>query len=172
MRKRVFGKRFKKDTNQRKALFRSLINGLIINGRISTTEAKAKAIKGKVEKLITEAKNKGEQARDNLLRNLNPDIADKIIKQIAPRFKERPGGYTRILRLGTRLKDNARMVLLEFVESSELQNENVLEKAAVKKGSDNTDKKKEVKKTKKEITALKKVGDKKNEKSNTSDKKK
>lgn len=171
MRKRVFGRRFKRNVNQRKALFKSLINSLVINGRIQTTEAKAKAIKGEVEKLITKARNKGDQARDHLLRHLNPDIVDKILLEIAPRFKGRPGGYTRILRLGTRMKDNARMVLLEFVESSEiLQTEaggKVEPEAKVLKAKDiKTEKAENKKKTVKKETKAK------NEKSDKTNKKK
>ncbi len=74
MRKLVFGRRFKRDTNQRKALFKSLIHGLVINGRIQTTEAKAKAVKGEVEKLITKAKKRGESAKDSLLKYINQEI--------------------------------------------------------------------------------------------------
>lgn len=117
MRKKIFGRRFKKDVNQRKALFRSLMHALIINEKIKTTEAKAKSIKGEIEKLVTKAKNKGDVAKNVLLSHLaNEEMVDKLINEIAPRFKERPGGYTRILRLEKRLKDNSQMVILEWVE--------------------------------------------------------
>lgn len=118
MRKRVFGRKFKRTANQRKALLKSLVHSMILVGRIKTTEAKAKAIKAKVEKLVTKARNKGEEARNDLIRDLaNHDIVEKLISNIAPRFKDRTGGYTRILRLGRRVKDNSPMVLLEWVES-------------------------------------------------------
>jgi len=132
---------------RRKALFRSLIRGLVLHGRIKTTEAKAKAIKGEVEKFVTKAKKRGEEAEYHLLKNLSHDLVIKIISEIAPRFKERQGGYTRIIRLGRRLKDNAEMVLLEWVEGEEVkdQGSNIkdTEESLVKKV------KKEVKKTEK-----------------------
>lgn len=117
MRKKNFGRHFKRTTNQRKGLFRSLMNSLILNERIKTTEAKAKSIKSEVEKLVTKAKNDGEAGKNILLSHLpNEDVVNKLIAEIAPRFKERPGGYTRILRLEKRLKDNSQMVLIEWVE--------------------------------------------------------
>lgn len=117
MRKRIFGRRLRRDTNERKALFRSLMDGLVLHGKIKTTEAKAKAIKGEIEKLVTAAKNKGEESKGLIMSHLaNEIVADKIIKEIAPLFKTRPGGYTRILRLAPRVKDAAQMVLLTWVE--------------------------------------------------------
>jgi large subunit ribosomal protein L17 len=117
MRKNVFGRKFKRTSNQRKGLFRSLMYAMILNGRIKTTEAKAKSIKGALEKLVTKAKNKGEGARNDLMRDLvQHDMVDKLITNIAPRFATRPGGYTRILRVGSRRKDNTAMVLLEWVD--------------------------------------------------------
>ncbi|HVZ67158.1 MAG TPA: 50S ribosomal protein L17 [Patescibacteria group bacterium] len=117
MRKQIFGRKFKRDTNERKALFRSLMNGLVLNGSIKTTEAKAKAIKGDVEKLVTMGKNKGESSRRILTARLaNEKVADKILAEIAPKFATRPGGYTKILRLGNRVKDNAPYVMLTWVE--------------------------------------------------------
>ena len=117
MRKRNFGRHLKRTTNQRKGLFRSLMNSLILNERIKTTEAKAKSVKSEIEKLVTKAKNDGEMGKNVLLSHLpNESIVNKLIVDIAPRFKERPGGYTRILRLEKRLKDNSQMVLLEWVE--------------------------------------------------------
>lgn len=118
MRKRVFGKKLKRTTNQRKALFRSLTQALVLHGRIKTTEAKAKSIKGEVEKLITYAKNNKDNAPHYLQRHVHPKTAAGIIK-IAPVFANRPGGYTRIVRIGNRTKDNAAMVLLEFVEKTD-----------------------------------------------------
>lgn len=117
MRKRVFGRRFKKDINQRKALFRGLMRSLIIHEGIKTTEAKAKAIKGQFEKYITKAR-KGEVSRYHLLKHLPKESVDKLIEDIGPRFENRSGGYTRIIKLGNRTKDNARMVLLELIEKS------------------------------------------------------
>src|SRR3990167_3135539 len=100
MKKRVFGRQFNRTTNHRKALLRSLIRSLVLYGRIHTTEAKAKAVKGEAEKMITLARNKGESAKAYLDKGFPADIMNKIIHEIAPKFEKRPGGYTRIVRLG------------------------------------------------------------------------
>lgn len=118
MRKKIFGRRLKRDIHQRKSLFRSLMRELILQERIKTTEAKAKSIKGEIEKHVTKAKVQGEAARVHLQKTFQQDIVDKIINDIAPRFSDRPGGYTRIVRLGNRVKDNAPMVYIEWVEKS------------------------------------------------------
>ncbi len=119
MRKQIFGRRLKRDVNQRKALFRSLMRELVIHERIQTTEAKAKSIKSEIEKHVTKAKNLGDNARVHLQKHFQHDVVEKIVADIAPRFKERPGGYTRIIRLGNRTKDNASMVFIEWVEKGE-----------------------------------------------------
>lgn len=111
MLKRVYGRKFNKDINQRKALFKGLMRSLALNESIKTTESKAKAIKGEFESHITKAK-KGEVARYHLLKHLSEDAVDRLVKDIAPRMKDRNGGYTRIIRLGNRVKDNAEMVML------------------------------------------------------------
>src|SRR3989344_6338909 len=116
MKKNIFGRRFKRDTKQRKALFKSLISSLVLNERIRTTEAKAKAIKADVDKLITRVKKGEDGARRLLAKSLSKDALEKLITKVAPRFKERPGGYTRIIRLGKRVSDHASMVIMEWVE--------------------------------------------------------
>lgn len=117
MRKRIFGRRLKRNTKERKALFRSLMNSMVLYGKIRTTEAKAKSIRGELEKLVTLAKTKGEDSKNLLISRLaNSLVADKIISDIAPKFASRPGGYVRIVKMGPRLKDGARMVLLTWVE--------------------------------------------------------
>ncbi len=120
MKKNVFGRQFKRDKNQRTALFKGLMAALIINGRIKTTQEKAKAIKGEIEKLVTKSK-KGEVSRRLLQKVLAPNLADKLIKEIGPRFSKRPGGYTRIIRIGRRLSDNASTVFIEWVEGETVQ---------------------------------------------------
>lgn len=130
MHKRVFGRKFNKDTNQRKALFKGLMRSLALNESIKTTESKAKAIKGEFESHITKAK-RGEEARYHLVKHLSEDAVDRLIKDIAPRMKDRNGGYTRIIRMGARTKDNAEMVLFELVEKGE--NTVEIKKKAVKK---------------------------------------
>lgn len=116
MRKNVFGRQFKRDSRMRKALFRSLMREIILNGQIKTTEAKAKAIKGELEKHVTKAKVQGQASLVHLQKDFQQDVALRLINDIAPKFKDRPGGYTRIIRLGNRLKDNAPIVIMEWVE--------------------------------------------------------
>jgi large subunit ribosomal protein L17 len=118
MRKQIFGRRLKRDTNERKALFRSLMTGLILHGKIRTTEAKAKSIKSSVEKLVTIGKTKGDDAKRQLMKSLASEKAsDKIIAEIAPKFENRTGGYTRILKIGNRKKDGASLVLMSWTET-------------------------------------------------------
>lgn len=120
MRKNVFGRKFKRDVNERKALFKSLMSSLVLRERIKTTEAKAKAIKGDVDKLITTAKKNQDNARRFLTKSLSPDALEKLIIKVVPRFKNRQGGYTRIIRLGKRVSDHAQMVVMEWVEKEAL----------------------------------------------------
>lgn len=116
MKKNVFGRKFNRDTNERKALFKGLISSLVLNERIKTTEPKAKAIKADVDKVITKVKKNGELARRLLAGILNPQALEKLVNDVAPRFKERNGGYTRIIRIGRRFGDNAMEVVMEFTE--------------------------------------------------------
>lgn len=119
MRKRVFGRHLKRDTNERKALFKNLMTELILHEKIITTEEKAKAIRGQVEKLITKAKRKGQQSEYLLQPYVSTEAVKKIITDIALRFADRMGGYTRILKLGNRFNDNASMVVIELVDRKE-----------------------------------------------------
>lgn len=119
MRKQVFGRKLKRDANERKALFKGLLNDLVLKERIQTTEAKAKSIKGQAEKLVTKAKVKGDAARTVLQSYLVPTAIEKVVMDLAVRFATRPGGYTRLIRLGKRFGDNAPMVVLEWVEKKE-----------------------------------------------------
>ncbi|MBI4080943.1 MAG: 50S ribosomal protein L17 [Candidatus Levybacteria bacterium] len=116
MKKNVFGRKLGRDTNERKALFKSLANALVIEERIKTTEGKAKAVRGYVEKLVTKAKKGGVHAHRLLQPHLRPDALKKMLEDVAPRFQNRQGGYTRIVKLGNRFADNAPVVLLEWVE--------------------------------------------------------
>jgi large subunit ribosomal protein L17 len=115
MRKQVFGRKFKRDKNERKALFSGLISAMVLRGRIETTEQKAKAVRPDLEKLVTKAK-KGESSRKLLTASLKNWEIDRMINDIAPKFKDRPGGYTRILKTGRRFNDDASMVIMEWVE--------------------------------------------------------
>ena len=116
MRKRIFGRRLRRDANERKALFKGLMSALVLEEGIKTTEAKAKAIRGGVEKLVTKARSGSTAARSILERHLTPPAIEKMISDLALRFANRPGGYTRTVKLGYRVADNAPMVLIEWVE--------------------------------------------------------
>ena len=136
MRHRVAGKRLNRSSGHRKALRRNLVTALLHHERIETTEAKAKAIRGQAEKLITLAKRGLAAEREDLSRGVHArrlaagrlnrwvtesdgtvvDILEKLFEEIAPRYMDRPGGYTRIYKLGPRKGDGAPMVLLELVE--------------------------------------------------------
>lgn len=115
MKKHIFGRKLSRTTNERNALFRGLMRAVVLEERIQTTEAKAKSIKGELEKLVTKAIKKGDAAKKDLQKHFPPEVVNKIIKDIAPRFANRPGGYTRLTHLGSRMKDNAPMVMLEWV---------------------------------------------------------
>lgn len=119
MKKNTFGRQFKRDANERKALFKGLMTQLVIHERIETTEEKAKAIKASIEKLVTKAKIQGMAAERLLLPYLHADAVKKMIDVIGPRFVQRPGGYTRIIRIGRRFNDDASLVLIEWVEKTE-----------------------------------------------------
>jgi large subunit ribosomal protein L17 len=103
--------------SQRRALLRGLAKEVIDHERIQTTEAKAKAVKPEIEKLITLAKRGDLHARRQALSALGQDkfVVYKLFEEIAPRYSERSGGYTRILKLGPRRSDSSEMVLLELV---------------------------------------------------------
>jgi large subunit ribosomal protein L17 len=106
-----------RDTAHRKALLKNLSRDLIEHERIKTSQAKAKAVKPQVEKLITLAKRGDLHARRQALSALGQDrfLVHKLFEEVAPRYAERPGGYTRIVKLGPRRSDSTEMVFLELV---------------------------------------------------------
>ncbi len=106
-----------RDSAHRRALMRNLCREVVEHERIQTSQAKAKAVKPRVEKLITLAKRGDLHARRRVLSELGQDkfLAHKLIEEIAPRYAERPGGYTRIVKLGPRRSDSTEMVFLELV---------------------------------------------------------
>jgi large subunit ribosomal protein L17 len=111
------GKKLGRDSAHRKALYSNLAGALISHGRIETTEAKAKAVKPFAEKMITLGKRGDLHARRQALAALRSnDVVHQLFAEVAPRFAERPGGYTRIVRLGPRQGDAAEMVYLELVD--------------------------------------------------------
>lgn len=114
MKKNVFGRQFKRDANERKALFKNLLTSLVMEERIQTTEAKAKAIKSAADKLVTRAKKGGPNAQRFLAPNVNHNAVLKLMNDIAPRFVDRQGGYTRIIRTKNRIADNAPQVFMEW----------------------------------------------------------
>jgi large subunit ribosomal protein L17 len=136
MRHRVAGKKLNRPSGVRKALRRNLVTALFLHERIETTEAKARAIRGQAERLITLAKRglkaeEGDPSRGVHARRLvagrmdrwvtdadgtRIDVLKKLFEDIAPRYVERPGGYTRIYKLGPRKGDAALMALVELVE--------------------------------------------------------
>jgi large subunit ribosomal protein L17 len=106
-----------RDTAHRRALLRNLCREVIDHERIQTSQAKAKAVKPQLEKLITLAKRGDLHARRQALSELGQDkfLVHKLFEEIAPRYAERPGGYTRIVKLGPRRSDSTEMVFLELV---------------------------------------------------------
>ncbi len=118
MRKNIFGRQFKRDRNERKALFKTLLSSLVIHESITTSEAKAKAIKSDADKLITKAKKGGLHAYKLVEPELSTEAVKKLIESIAPRFSTRQGGYTRIIRAGRRVKDNSQEVIIEWTEKA------------------------------------------------------
>jgi large subunit ribosomal protein L17 len=119
MKKNVFGRQFKRDANERKALFKNLLTSLVMEERIQTTEAKAKAIKAAADKLVTRAKKGGASAERFLGPSVNHNAVVKLINDIAPRFATREGGYTRIIKTKNRIADNAPQVFMEWTEIPE-----------------------------------------------------
>jgi len=106
-----------RDSAHRRALMRNLCKDVIQHERIRTSQAKAKAVKPKLEKLITLAKRGDLHARRQALSELGQDkfLVHKLFEEVAPRYAERPGGYTRIVKLGPRRSDSTEMVFLELV---------------------------------------------------------
>ncbi len=117
MRHNVHGRKLGRTTAHRKAMFRNQLSSLVESGQIRTTLAKAKALRPLADRMVTQGKRGTVHAR-RLVRRWIPkrDHVSKLFDEIAPRFAERPGGYTRIVKLGPRKGDGAEMALLEFVE--------------------------------------------------------
>ena len=108
---------FGRGTNARNALLRGLVSSLVEHGRITTTVAKAKELRRHVEKAITLGKDNTLHAK-RLLMSRYPNVAtvEKIFSTWSPHFKDRNGGYTRIMKVGTRLGDRAEMAIIEFLD--------------------------------------------------------
>lgn len=116
MRKRKKTAKFSRESAQRKALVLSLSRALLLKEKIQTTKAKAKAASQFVERLITLAKAGDLTSRRRLREYMTESLVNKLISDIAPRYKERHGGYTRILKLGKRITDGSEMAIVELVK--------------------------------------------------------
>lgn len=130
MRHKVAGSNFNRTANQRKALLRGLVSSLFEHQRIETTVAKAKAIKGIAEELVTFGK-RGDLHSKRMVMSYIPNrtVVSKLFSEIAPRFADRNGGYLRIIKTRQRVNDRSPMAIIEFVDY-----ENTKAKA-VEKGS-------------------------------------
>ena len=122
MRHRLRGRKLNRTSSHRKALMRNLAISLVTHKRIKTTDAKAKELRGFIERLVTYAK-KGDTHNRRLIQQklpgkLGKSIASTLIHDIAPEYENRNGGYTRIIKLNNRKNDNAPVSLIEFVDLS------------------------------------------------------
>ncbi|MFH1451389.1 MAG: 50S ribosomal protein L17 [bacterium] len=129
MKKRKSGKKFSREKDQRRALLKTLAGSLILKEKIVTTEAKAKEVARFTEKIITHAvrytkgenltpllKQKNLSKRRLLARFVSSRINKKLEEEIGPRYQDRPGGYTRVIKMGPRKSDGARMAVIELVK--------------------------------------------------------
>lgn len=146
MRHRVVKKKLNRDMDHRKSLGLNLSSQIIENGKINTTLAKAKFIRPKIERLITKAikaqKSDDKIFKFNTVKNLRKTLRSegaikKLMEEIAPKFAERPGGYTKIIKTGNRDGDNAQTARIELVSNLEETKEK-LKKKAVRKNEDKT----------------------------------
>jgi large subunit ribosomal protein L17 len=116
LRHHIAGRKLARPTAHRWALYRNLVADLIKHEKIVTTEAKAKEIRGLAEKVITLGKEGSLASRRRALAFVtDKKIVDKVFSELAPRYVERPGGYTRIVKLGRRVGDGARLAQVEMV---------------------------------------------------------
>ena len=117
MRHKLAGRKLSRSSSHRRALLRNLVTDLMGYEKVTTTEAKAKEVRSLAEKMITLGKEGGLSARRQALSYIfDEKVVDKLFNEIAPRYGERPGGYTRITKMAPRLGDGAPMVRLELVE--------------------------------------------------------
>jgi large subunit ribosomal protein L17 len=124
VRHRKKGRQLGRKTNHRRALFRSLVTSLLDHERIETTEAKAKELRGLTERMITLGKQGGLSARRRALAFIRSKaVVSKLFDDVAGRFRDRPGGYTRIIKTRLRLGDAAAMVAIELVTRQSAQSE-------------------------------------------------
>ena len=111
------GRSLHRKSSHRKALLCNLAVSILTNGRVQTTEAKAKEVRGLVDRIITWGKRGDLHARRLAARQVRSrTIVKKVFDELAPRYRDRPGGYTRIMKIGFRHGDNAPVVLMELVD--------------------------------------------------------
>ena len=117
MRHKIAGRKLGRRSGHRRALYRNLVTDLLRHEKLVTTEPKAKEVRGITEKMITLGKKSGLHSyRQALSFIMNKKVTEKLFAELAPRYNERPGGYTRIVKLQPRLGDGAPMVKLELIE--------------------------------------------------------
>jgi large subunit ribosomal protein L17 len=116
MNKRKKGRKFSMKADPRRALLHSLLRALMEKEKIETTEAKAREMRSFAEKLITKAKEGNLAQRRQITKTLGDALAKKLIEKIAPAFKDRKGGYTRVIKLGSRQSDSAKLAIIELVK--------------------------------------------------------
>jgi|SRR3989344_940461 len=108
-------RKFNRETDQRKALYKGLATALIDHGKIKTTQAKAKSLSTFVDKLVSKAaKEDATASKRFILRYIGEKAANKLVSEVGPKFKDRKGGYTRVIKLGQRRSDGSPMALIEF----------------------------------------------------------
>lgn len=115
MRHQTVGRKFGRKKDDRDALMRLLTKSLIEHGKIKTTEAKAKELRPYVEKMVSKAREKNVSARRLVVAKIGKSMTKKLFDEIAPRYKDRPGGYTRVIKLGNRKGDASPIAIIEFV---------------------------------------------------------
>ena len=140
MRHRVYGRHLGRDKNQRQALFKSLVHSLFTYGTIQTSEAKAKAIKGLVDKIITLAKDKNSK---RLLQSYftSKALQDRVIKEVAPKLSDRQSGYTSLVKLGTQQGDRTMVVKMSLIGMEKMEPVKSAKSAPIK--SESKDEKKD-----------------------------
>ena len=135
MRHQKQGRKLNRTASHRKALMMNMASSLVLHKRIRTTDAKAKELRSYVERLVTYAKKENLHGRrliqQKIPGSLGKKVANILIHEIAPEFKDRNGGYTRIIKLGNRKNDNAPVSLIEFVGFEGMIQEEVVEAEVV-----------------------------------------
>lgn len=141
MRHKVFGNQLGRNTKQARALYRSLVREVLDHGRIETTLAKAKSVKGMIDKVIVFAKKNTVSARRQVVKILGGDKGlNKLFTQIPTQFASRNSGFTRIIKLGQRFSDTTEKVILELVEMSKPVVKEKVEEKKVKEKKQNDNK--------------------------------